>query len=244
MFTQALEWAINEEVDIISMSFGMDNDHPAMQKQILKAYNENIIMFAAASNRGLNYEVTFPARENEVICIYSTDGNGSKSHCNPTCLKNSGYHFATVGVAVKSAWPLNLPLPPNTPSTSNQGMAGAAQQSSERLPAGMPEVSKSPERRMTGTSFSTPVVAAIAAYILDFARMQGISEKLYQRLRCRKWMQEIFADHMVVENDKLLYIHPWKLFADSRTDEQILFHIEDTLNRGIGGSHHAEIFDY
>lgn len=242
MFTQALEWAINEEVDIISMSFGMDNDNPAMQKQILKAYNENIIMFAAASNRGQNYEVTFPARENEVICIYSTNGNGSKSHCNPTRLKNSGYHFATVGVAVKSAWPLSLPLPPNTPSTSERGMAGAAQQSSERPPAGTPKANKSPERRMTGTSFATPIVAAMAAYILDFARMHGISEELYQRLRCRKWMQEIFSDHMVVENDKLLYIHPWKLFADHRSDEQILLLIKDTLTRGIGGSQQAEIF--
>lgn len=222
----------------------MDNDHPAMQKQILKAYNENIIMFAAASNRGLNYGATFPARENEVICIYSTNGNGSKSHCNPTCLKNSGYHFATVGVAVKSAWPLNLSSPSNTPSTSERVMAGAAQQPSERPPPGTPKPNKSPEQRMTGTSFATPIVAAIAAYILDFTRVNGISKELYQRLRSRKWMQEIFAGRMAVENDKLLYIHPWELFAEHRSDEQILSLIEDTLKRGIGGSQQAEIFNY
>ena len=224
------------------MSFGMDNDNPAMQKQILKAYNENIIMFAAASNRGKNYEVTFPARENEVICIYSTNGNGGKSYCNPAGLKNSGYHFATVGVAVKSAWPLSFPLPPNTPSTSERSMAGAAQQSCERPPAGTPKANKSPERRMTGTSFATPIVAAIAAYILDFARMHGISEELYQRLRCRKGMQEIFADHMVVKSDELHYIHPWKLFADHRPDEHIISLIKDTLTRGIRSSQQAEIF--
>jgi subtilisin family serine protease len=226
------------------MSFGMDNEHPAMQKQILRAYNENIIMFAAASNRGLNYKTTFPARENEVICIYSTDGNGSKSVRNPACMKNSGYHFATVGVAVKSAWPVNLSLPPDTPpSTSERTMAGAAQQPSERPPAGTPKPNKSPERRMTGTSFATPIVAAIAAYILDFTRVNGISKELYQRLRSRKWMQEIFADHMAIKNDKLLYIHPWKLFVEHRSDEQILSLIEDTLKRGIGGSQQAEIFD-
>ncbi len=213
-----------------------------MQKQILKAYNENIIMFAAASNRGQNYEVTFPARENEIICVYSSNGNGGKSHCNPAALKNSGYHFATVGVAVKSAWPLSLPLPPNTPSTLERGMTDAAHQSCERPSTGTPKANKSPERRMTGTSFATPIVAAIAAYILDFARIHGISEELYQRLRCRKGMQEMFADHMAVKSDELHYLHPWKLFADHRPDEQIMFLIKDTLTRRIGGSQQAEMF--
>lgn len=210
----------------------MDKDHPAMQTQISRAYTENIILFAAASNRGLNYEVTFPAREERVICIYSTDGNGSKSNCNPAGLKNSGYHFATVGVAVKSAWPVKLSLSPNTPSTSEPVAPDAKP----------PKVNKSPERRMTGTSFATPIVAAIAAYILDFARMNGIGEELYQRLRSRQWMQAIFADHMVVDSDKFQYIRPWKLFADNRSDEEILFFIKDTLTRELGGSQPAEVF--
>jgi subtilisin family serine protease len=230
--TQALEWAITEKVDVISMSFGMDKDHPAMQAQISRAYTENIIMFAAASNRGLNYEVTFPAREERVICIYSTDGNGGKSSCNPTRLKNSGYHFATVGVAVKSAWPVKLSLPANTPSAPEPGAADAKP----------PKVNNSPERRMTGTSFATPIVAAIAAYILDFARMNGIGEELYQRLRCRQWMQAIFADHMVVDCDQFHYIRPWKLFADNRSDDDIIMFIKDTLTRELGGCQSAEIF--
>jgi hypothetical protein len=230
---QALEWAIAEEVDVISMSFGMDKDHLAMQKQISRAYTKNIIMFAAASNKGLNDEVTFPAREEEVICIYSTDGNGGKSHCNPARLKNSGYHFATVGVAVKSAWPVKLSSPPVTPPTSELTTADARQ----------PKVNKSPERRMTGTSFATPIVAAIAAFILDFARMNGIRENLYQRLHCRKLMQAIFADHMAVKEDKFHYIRPWKLFSDNRTDGQILFCIEDTLTRELGDSLPTEIHE-
>ena len=96
---------------------------------------------------------------------------------------------------------------------------------------------------MTGTSIATPIVAALAAYILDFARMHGISEKLYQRLRSRKCIQEIFAEHMVENDDKLLYIHPWKLFADHRSDEDILVLIKDTLRRGSRGSQNAEILD-
>lgn len=96
---------------------------------------------------------------------------------------------------------------------------------------------------MTGTSIATPIVAAIAAYILDFARMHGIGEDLYQRLRRRKFIQEIFAEHMVVENDNLLYIHPWKLFADHRSDENILLLIKDTLKKRLGGSQQVELFD-
>jgi subtilisin family serine protease len=203
------------------MSFGMDKDHPAMQDQIAEAYRKNIIMLAAASNRGHNYEVTYPARRNEVICVYSTDGNGKSSPSNPTRLKNLGYHFATLGVAVKSAWPGNLPeLPTKQPSD------------------------KPSERRMTGSSFATPIVAGIAAHILGFAHMHGIKQDLYKKLRSHEGMQEVFAEHLAERTeDGLDYINPGKLFADYRSNDEIVFLIEDTLKRRIGISVGADVFD-
>jgi Subtilase family len=186
------------------MSFGLERDHASMQKEILEAYSKNIIIFAAASNNGGNYDVTYPARKNEVICIYSTDGNGNTSHCNPTHLKNSGYHFATLGVGVKSAWPKHL-------HEKSEG-----------------------ERRMTGTSFATPIAAGIAACILEFARMHKIEDDLYKVLRSREGMQEVFAQHLVDKRGDLHYIHPWKLFANHRSDEEILLQIKDPLKRWVG----------
>jgi hypothetical protein len=178
------------------MSFGLEKDHDCMQKEILEAYSKNIIIFAAASNNGGNYEVTYPARKNEIICIYATDGNGNTSPCNPPHLQNSAYNFATLGVGVKSELVT--------------------------------------ERRMTGTSFSTPIAAGIAACILEFARMHKIEGDLYKVLRSRQGMQEVFAQHLVDKRDELHYLNPLKLFAKHRSDDEILFQIKDPLKRWVG----------
>lgn len=197
------------------MSFGIDRDHLAMQEQIRDAYGKNIIMFAAASNKGRNYPVPFPARRGEVLCIYATDGKGYAYNGNPA-LGNTDYHFATLGVAVKSAWP-------------------------EHLLADHPS-DRSGERRMTGTSFATPIMAGIAAYILDFARVQEIDEGLYQILRTRDGIKKIFTELLVDKNDGLQYVFPWKLFADHRPeDKDVLFLIKDTLAQWVGGPASAEL---
>lgn len=203
------------------MSFGIDKDHSAMQEEIKEACSKDIIMFAAASNKGKNQKVPYPARRSEVLCIYATDGKGNTYNCNPPLLETSAYHFATLGVAVKSAWPERL-LPKETQPSDQSG-----------------------ERRMTGTSFATPIVAGIAAYILDFARVHKIDTKSYEMLRRRDGMQEIFAKHMVDTKDskidRLDYIHPWLMFADHRSDELILSLIKDTFAPWIGESRSAEV---
>lgn len=201
------------------MSFGLDINHTVMQQEIKKACSKDIIIFAAASNKGHNHPVPYPARRsNEVLCIYATDGIGNPYDGNPTQLDSSAYHFATLGVGVKSSWPQSKDQPSD----------------------------RSEERRKTGTSFATPIAAGIAAYVLEFARMNGIDEKPYQMLRTRDGMEAVFAAHLVVKNDGLDYIHPWKLFADHRADEDILFLIQDTLGAWIGkaGQHTtAELCD-
>jgi subtilisin family serine protease len=215
--SQALKWAIECDIDIITMSFGIDRDHVAMQDQIREAYHKDIIMFAAASNRGHNYPVPFPARRSEVLCIYATDGKGYPYNGNPS-LETADCHFATLGVAVKSAWPEHLL--PDHPSD------------------------RSGERRMTGTSLATPIVAGIAAYILDFAHVQEIDDDSYRMLRSRDGMKKIFSQLLVTKNDGLDYIHPWKLFTDYRTeDSDVLFLIKDTLAQWVGSPKSAELCD-
>jgi hypothetical protein len=192
------------------MSFGIDIHHPAMQREINVAYNNDIIIFAAASNKGHNHPVPYPAwRSNEVLCIYATDGLGNPYDGNPARLTASAYHFATLGVAVKSAW------------QQPQQAKDAPSYHSE-------------ERRKTGTSFATPIAAGIAAYILEFARANQMDEKSYEILRTRAGMEKIFSAHLAVKSEGLDYIHLWNLFAEHRTDKDIMFLIQDTLGHWIG----------
>ena len=100
------------------------------------------------------------------------------------------------------------------------------------LPDQPPE--RSGERRMSGTSFATPIIAGIAAYILDFARMHGIDEQSYRKLRSREGMEELFAKQLVDKVDGLDYVLPWKLFENHRKEKFVLSLIKDTFAGSIG----------
>jgi len=205
---QAIRWAVGDlGVDIITMSFGLEEEHPEVQKAIREAFCENILIFAAASNDGGNQRVTYPARKDEVICIYATDGLGTPFIGNPTPI-TSDYRFATLGVGVKSAWPRGLQDEPK------------------------PKPKERSEKRMTGTSFATPIVAGIAACIVEFAYMHDFPEDLLEVLKSRQGMQKILRKHMVDEKPRsnFHYIHPWEMFTN-RTDKAVIVLMSDVLKR-------------
>lgn len=84
----ALAWARENEVDIISMSFGWDYLQPQVAAEIALARNQHILLFAAASNDG---DLTpdhgkYPAWDNNVYSVYSCRGCGQKSEFNPRAL--------------------------------------------------------------------------------------------------------------------------------------------------------------
>lgn len=170
------------------MSFGLEKLDGNVQTAILRAFSKNIIMFSAASNRGGNSEVSYPANTEEVFCIYSTNGLGNPSDFNPTITESEGYHFATLGEGIKSAWPKKL-------ATSS--------------------APKQLAQRMSGTSFAAPIAAGTAACILEFALKNDMKEShgdLYKILRSRRGMRKVFEKLLVAERKEHHYIHPWKLF--------------------------------
>jgi hypothetical protein len=86
---KAIKWAIEQEVDIISMSFGWKYEKPEVSKQIDLARGKGILLFAAASNDGPftpEYGV-YPASHHSVYCIYSCGGSGKSSEFNPPVTK-------------------------------------------------------------------------------------------------------------------------------------------------------------
>lgn len=134
------------------MSFGYPSrpsDYSLLERAVRNAQHKDVLMFAAASNDGGNGGRAFPARQDEVICIYATDGNGNPSGFNPSPEEHRD-NFSTLGEDIKSSWPIRLGKPTS---------------------AGICNIRKS------GTSFATPIAAGIAAFLLLYVRQQLSQEE-------------------------------------------------------------------
>lgn len=70
---EAINWAIEKEVNILSLSFGTTTDSEALHNAIKKAYENNILIVAAAGN---GEQVEYPAAYPETVAVGSigTDG--------------------------------------------------------------------------------------------------------------------------------------------------------------------------
>lgn len=142
-------------VDIISMSFGFPtcqiDGYEELEHAIKHAYYRDVLLFAAASNSGGQLGRAYPAREANVICVHSTDTRGNRSPFSPTAVPQD-VNLATVGEGVSSAWPMHLC------GGDDRGEAEDGEDS-------MYSTVKS------GTSYATPIMAGIAAFLLLYARL-------------------------------------------------------------------------
>lgn len=69
----AIELAIKEKVDFITMSLGSPNTSNDLQKLLDEANKRGIICFCAAGNSGENVDIMYPARYDSVISIGAVD---------------------------------------------------------------------------------------------------------------------------------------------------------------------------
>lgn len=74
---QGIEWAIDNEIDIISMSFGGTQYSKILKEAIGEATKNNILIVAASGNEGNNTIVNYPARFSDVICVGAIDKAGN-----------------------------------------------------------------------------------------------------------------------------------------------------------------------
>lgn len=129
---------------MISMSFGFQtrdiDGYDELENAIHRAYATHVLLFGCASNDGANHDRVYPARDEHVICIHSTDANGNRSPFSPTPLEDT-INLATVGEAVESSLPLRF----------------------SKDPLGM--------QHLSGTSYSTPIAVAIAAFVMQYVRL-------------------------------------------------------------------------
>jgi len=177
------EW----KVDIITMSFGfpfLEEYLDGIQTAINEAYVSRILMFCAAKNDGANSGIAYPANQDQVICVNSTDGHGNPSKFNPSPV--TGRNLSVLGEDVLSSWPV-------------------------KLKGGM--------QRKSGTSYSTPIAAGIAAIVIDYARqkMQEREQFSIKKLSTPRGMQAVLS---LMSEHRLgyQYLAPWELFNEERSN--------------------------
>ena len=76
----AINYAVEKKVDIISMSLGMANSDPKLEKAVKNAVNNNILVVCAAGNEGDGnadvFEYSYPASYVDVISVGAVDKKG------------------------------------------------------------------------------------------------------------------------------------------------------------------------
>ncbi|KAK4652897.1 hypothetical protein QC762_503500 [Podospora pseudocomata] len=104
---KAIHWAMDQEVDIMVMSFGSAYIDKGVSDAIDRAVTARphpTLIFAAASNSGLNSRPTFPATHDKVIGVYSLDGYGNDNGGLNPSRKPGGTYFGTLGVGIEMLW--------------------------------------------------------------------------------------------------------------------------------------------
>ncbi len=78
---EAIYWAIDNDVNIINISFGTTKRSAALEQSIKDAYDAGILLIAAAGNYGI---IEYPAAYDEVIAVGSVNSKGERSEGSAT----------------------------------------------------------------------------------------------------------------------------------------------------------------
>ncbi len=98
-----IDWAISNNMDIISMSLGGSAGDTAMQDALQRAYDSGIVIVAASGNDYAN-SISYPARYSTVIAVGATDSSDVRAS-----FSNYGPELEVVapGVNIYSTYPGN-----------------------------------------------------------------------------------------------------------------------------------------
>lgn len=72
---EGLQWCIDNQIQVASMSFGSDASNTSEHDAIIKAYNAGITLVAAAGNDGVANSVDYPGAYPEVIAVSALNSN-------------------------------------------------------------------------------------------------------------------------------------------------------------------------
>lgn len=92
--------AVERGADLINLSLGGYEESPVLRHAVNYAYENGVILVAAAGNDGMN-QVTYPARYENVVGVGAVDANGRSSFFSNY---GEGIDLAAPGVEVDAAW--------------------------------------------------------------------------------------------------------------------------------------------
>jgi hypothetical protein len=85
---QGIDWAIENNMNIISLSLGTLENSTALYESVKRAFNSGLLIVAAAGNRGKGSEdrLLYPANYPEVLSVGATDLNNKRASFSSTGL--------------------------------------------------------------------------------------------------------------------------------------------------------------
>ncbi|ROW16420.1 hypothetical protein VPNG_02824 [Cytospora leucostoma] len=194
----AIRWAAEKQVDIITMSFGFadrTNELQQFANEIERAHKADIISFSAASNIGGNGERAYPAREPSVMCIHAVDGLGNNcGGFNPSAVENEE-NFATLGIGISCVW--------DEERCSRSGTSYA-------------------------TPIAAGFAANALEYATYHKNEDNLDLTTHTRLRKPSGMRRMFmlmADERD-KGSGYLWVRPWKFWSEDATDSEICARLE------------------
>lgn len=102
---RGIEWAIEKGVDLINLSLGTENHSFALKGVVDSAYEQGILVVAAAGNKKDNYSVEkpvdYPARYDSVIAVSAVD---QQNRIAPFSATGNEIEFAAPGVRINSTY--------------------------------------------------------------------------------------------------------------------------------------------
>jgi len=120
---RAIDYAVKEKVDIITMSLGSRGSSLPVKRAVKRAHDSGCLIFCAAGNSGPNVDIMFPAKYPETISIGAIDENLNRT--NFTC-SGPSLDFLAPGHNIMSIIPGGRYALMSGTSMSNPFAAGVA----------------------------------------------------------------------------------------------------------------------